>query len=224
MAYNDELGDPIVIDLETVASPNVADLLDPVKAPANYKDPAKIAAYQSEKLAERIATAGLEADLCEIVAIGMHTPDLTSAMTRREWSEAGLIQALWIGIGNRRIIGFNSLNFDLPVLIRRSQLLGIRCPNVNLDRYRTPHVDLLEQLTFHGRLTMRSLRFYLRRFGIPHDDPVQGSDIAALVAQNCWDVIAEHVKADVLGTAQLAHRLGYLRPVTSHVPLLDQVF
>ena len=212
MGYDSEHAGVIVLDVETCPSPNVAELLDTPRPPANYKDPAKIAAYQAEKTAERIANAGLEADLCEIVAIGWCIPgNIVEARTRLDHSEEDMIKLLWTAIGDRRIVGFNCLNFDLPVLIRRSQLLGIRPQAISLDRYRTPHIDLLEKLTFQGRLTMRSLSFYCRRFGLANGDyPVKGSDVAQLVADGNWPAIAAHVRADVEKTAALAQKLGYL--------------
>lgn len=214
MSYNDEFADRIVIDIETIASPKVADLLDPVKPPANYKDPAKIAAYCAEKQAERIANAGLEADLCEVVAVGFQYA--TSAMrpqvfTRADCDEDGLLESLWDAVRQRAVVGFNVLGFDLPVLIRRSQLLGVAHPSLNLDRYRTPHIDLLERLTFNGKLTYRSLAFYCRRFNIPSEDATTGADISLLVADEKWSEIAAHCRADVEKTALLAHRLGWLK-------------
>jgi len=222
MGYEQEYANRIVIDLETVASPDAALFLDPVRAPANYKDEAKIAAYKSEKLAEIVGKAALEADLCEIVAVGwwIEGQDGCRSYTRADLNEVGLIESTWAAIeaadtdfGVRTIIGFSVLGFDLPVLIRRSQLLDVRYPYINMDRYRTPHIDLIERLTFNGKLTYRSLAFYCRRFGIPCQDAIHGSEIGALVAANDWAGVQAHNLADVDKTARLAHRLGYLRTV-----------
>lgn len=211
MGYNDENVRRIVIDIETVAAPGCADLLDPVKAPAHYKDPAKIAVYCDEKQHERIASAGLEADLCEVVAVGWRLDDgPTAVLTRADGAEETLLGTLWSQIDVRAVVGFNVLGFDLPVLIRRSQLLGVAYPSLNLDRYRTPHIDLIERLTFNGKLTYRSLAFYCRLFGIPCADLTKGADIALLVADGKWADVAAHCRADVEKTATLAQRLGWL--------------
>lgn len=218
MGYNDEEAGRIVIDIETVACPDAASFLDPVRAPANYKDEAKIAAYRTEKFTEQVSKAALEPDLCEVVAVGILLPDdprPAVVSTRDQHSETELLALLWWAVGQRAIVGFNSLSFDLPVLIRRSQLLGVAFPTLNLDRYRTPHVDLLERLTFNGKLTYRSLGFYLRRFGIPHDDTVKGADIAQLVAEGRWEAVGSHCRADVEGTAALARRLGWLPQIAA---------
>jgi 3'-5' exonuclease len=215
MGFNDENAGRIVIDVETVACPDAAKYLDPVEAPSNYKDPLKIAAYVADTFRKRVEDAGLEPDLNEIVAVGVSCEGITAVATRAHLDERGLLEMAWDNIGNRAIVGFNCLGFDLPVLIRRSQLLGVPYPNLNLDRYRTPHVDLLEKLTFNGKLTYRTLGFYLRRFGLPHDDTVTGADIAGLVAEGRWDAVASHCRHDVEGTAALARRLGWLPQIAA---------
>ncbi len=220
MGFNGEFAAKIVIDIETVASPDAESFLDPIKAPANYRDEAKIAAFKAEKLHDVIARAALEADLCEVVSVGwwIEGQDAPSVYTRADLNETDLLFSAWAAIeladedaGVRSIIGFNSLGFDLPVLMRRSQLLGVKFPFINLDRYRTPHIDLMERLTFQGKLTTRSLAFYCRRFGIPCDDTTKGADIAALVAAEDWAGVKAHNLADVRKTTALAQRLGYLQ-------------
>ena len=202
------------LDIETVASPDVEGLLDPVRAPANYKDPFKIAVYRADKLAEKIATASLEPDLCEVVAVGVDSGQGVEAMTRADLDETQILEWFWDRVAGSRFIGFNILKFDMPVLIRRSQLLGIPYPHVNLDRYRTQHVDLLEQLSFNGLIPYRSLGFYCRRFGIDvPEDVVAGSDIGGLVAAGEWDLVLAHVVSDVAKTRLLAERLHAWVPV-----------
>jgi len=139
-------------------------------------------------------------------------------MTRQDMDEAFLLAWFWDAVTNCRLVGFNILNFDLPVLIRRSQLLGVAHPVVNLDRYRTPHIDVMERLSFNGRLTYRSLNFYARRFGVElvETDLVVGADIPALVAAGEWDTIRNHCMCDIRKTTRLAARLGWFKtPVHS---------
>lgn len=204
----------VVFDLETVAAPDVADMIGPIHAPSHYKDIHKIRVYEIDKLAERIASASLEPDLCEIVAVGYDVGGGPHAFTRAELDEAGLIATLWEAIVGRRCIGYNILKFDLPVLIRRSQLLDIPVPTMVLDRYKTPHVDLLERLSFNGAITYRSLDFYCKRFGleVPCDE-YQGRDIPGLVAEGDWAAVLKHCAADIEKTTALAQRLGVLMPV-----------
>jgi 3'-5' exonuclease len=220
MGFDSQNANRIVIDVETCGSAAAAQLLDPVKAPSNYKDPVKIDAYIKDEFEKRVANAALEADLCEVVAVGwMHAGDVCGIVTTRAHvAEADLLRELWHHVGDSPIVGFNVLGFDLPVLIRRSQLLGVTYPRLNLDRYRTPHVDLLETLSFNGKLTYRSLAFYARLFGISSADMHKGSDIAQLVAAEDWGAVANHCRSDVELTAALARKLGYLAQ-----PLADAV-
>jgi DNA polymerase III epsilon subunit-like protein len=126
--------------------------------------------------------------------------------------EGTLLQRVWKAVReSQTIIGFNVLGFDLPVLIRRSQYLGLQAPSINLDRYRTPHVDLMERLSFNGKLRYRGLDFYCKRFGIQVEDAHKGKDIAELIAAEDWQAVANHCLADLNKTQALAARLGFLR-------------
>src|SRR3990167_6188107 len=69
----------MAFDLESVPMPSCADYLtDPIEAPANYKDPLKIAAWVEEKRQKQIADAGLDLDLCEIAAIAIQFPTVNT--------------------------------------------------------------------------------------------------------------------------------------------------
>lgn len=226
MGYEDEQAERIVIDIETISAPDAAEYLklEEIEAPSNYKDPIKIADYIGQKRRERIEKAGLEADLCEVVAVGWlrDTYGVATAYTRQDVSEREMLEALWSVVGFRATIGFNTLGFDLPVLIRRSQLLGIAHPTLDLGKYRSPHIDLMEKLNMQGRLATRSLAFYCRRFSIPSTDQTSGADIAQMVAAGNWNGVEAHCRADVEKTAALARRLGYL-PQASTVEYAEVV-
>jgi predicted PolB exonuclease-like 3'-5' exonuclease len=216
MGYNDEqLGPRVVLDIETCALADADGFLEPVAAPANYKDPEKIRAYQDEKRAELLGRCALDPDLCKVVAVGMWAdqgaPEVWS-LDEDDDDEEQLIGRAWTAIRSAQtVVGFNILGFDLPVLIRRSQYLGIAVPFINLDRYRTPHVDLMERLSFNGKLRYRGLDFYCKRFGIAVEDAHSGRHIAELIAGGDWDAVVKHCQADVIKTRALAERLGYMQ-------------
>ncbi len=204
----------LVLDVETVALDDAAEFIEEPEAPSNWKDPEKIAAYIKDARAKAIGRCALDVDLCRVVCLGWHRtidsePRLLHAGTATY--EAAMIAAFWNHAEDTdQIIGFNILGFDLPVLIRRSQYLGVPVPALNLDRYRTPHVDLMERLSFNGKLKYRSLDFYCKRFGIDVPDEHSGKDIAALVQAGDWDGVASHCRCDVLKTKMLAERIGVL--------------
>lgn len=208
----------IILDLETVAIDNVADLVEPVSAPANYKDPEKIAAYIADAQKTQADKAALFAWTARIVALGwIDAQGEHCELVRDEAEERAalgrLARAVWRDDDRfvQPVIGFNHRVFDLPVILARSLLLGVKFPPLNLDRYRTPHTDLLEKLTWYGAIPARSLKWYARRFGIPVDDAVNGADIAALVAAGDWPAIEAHNRSDLRLTQALAERLGVVR-------------
>lgn len=215
----------VVLDIETVALPQAAEYLDPVEAPANYKDPAKIAAYCAEKQQDQIDKAALDPDLCRLVCLGWWREGENEPQTYvipTDEHERKALSLLWrfVSLDTRgthaMIVGYNTLGFDLPILMRRSLYLKVQAPALNLDRYRTPHVDLMQRLSHNGLLRTRSLNFYCRRFGLNvPSDPVKGTDIAALVEADDWLAIEAHCASDVRKTAMLAERMGLIRQVTA---------
>lgn len=202
----------LAFDIETCPMPTCAEYLtDPIEAPSNYKDPAKIAAYVEEKRKQQIEHAALDLDLCEIVAIAVDdgSGGDPAVVTRREKDERALLEWFWRMAREKTLVGFNCLGFDLPVLLRRSLYLNVLTPHVNVDRYRHEGViDLADVLTFNGKTKWRSLAFYCKRFGLPFDSTIDGEQIPAMVAEGKWDLIARHAAADVSGTTALALRIG----------------
>jgi predicted PolB exonuclease-like 3'-5' exonuclease len=200
----------LVFDIETAPLPDAADYLEAIEVPANYKDPEKIATYVAECHAEQLKRCSLDVGLCRIVAIGMWR-DRESApeiLTAADMDEPAMLARFWTNADRRQLVGFNCITFDLPVLLRRSLYLGVRAPSIQVDRFRHPTVtDLLQVLSHHGALRLRSLNFYCRRFGFAVTDTLTGADIAAAVANGRWSEIETHVRADVQKTALLAAKV-----------------
>ncbi len=204
----------IVFDVETAPLEDAAEyLIEPVEAPANYRDQAKIAAFISEKKAKQVAECALDYDLCRIVAIGIllegREPDVALAGFQ---SERSLLEMFWNQAHDRHLIGFNVLSFDLPVLLRRSLYLGIKAPSISIDRYRHPDVtDLARVLSFDKPTPDHSLDFYAKRFGIDVPDTMSGADIGKAVIEGRWDDVRNHCLADVKKTAAVAEKCGLFK-------------
>jgi hypothetical protein len=203
----------LVFDVETVPMPDCADFLtDPIEAPSNYRDPDKIRAYINNKQAQQIEEAGLDFDLCEIVAISCGGKGYDVAVTRETVDERDLITNFWETVTRIQqefgvLVGFNILNFDLPVLLRRSLYLDLPAPSLSIDRYRHDGIiDLAEVLSFGRRDWLHTLGFYCKRFGIPHNTTVRGADVAWLVANKQWQLVADHCLDDMRGARELAFR------------------
>lgn len=199
----------MVFDIETIPMPDCDQyLVEPIEAPSNYKDPEKIKQYIAEKRQKQIAEASLDLDLCQVAAISVAFHDAAYVQTRATTPESEMLDGFWRFAKDHRLVGFNCLMFDLPILQRRSLYLGVRSTPVSLDRYRTEVVDLADILTYHGKMTWRSLEFYAKRFDIAYDNSVKGEDILKLAAAGNWTAIANHALADATTTRELAARMG----------------
>lgn len=215
MGLNNDGARRVILDIETCALPDAAGFLEPVEAPSNYRDPLKIAEFIANKQYEQVQRASLDLDLARIVAIGIQfegeEPEVLTAQTS---DESLMLAWLWKCVEQRVTIGYGTLDFDLPMCLRRSLYLGLQTPDINIDRYRTPHIDLIQKLSFNGKFKWRSLDFYSKRFQLPvPDDSVTGADVARLVAEGNWAAVADHCESDLRKVTALAQRMGYLHTI-----------
>jgi uncharacterized protein YprB with RNaseH-like and TPR domain len=216
MGFNNESGCPLVFDIETAPLAVALEYLEPASAPANYKDPVKIAEYIAAKEAEDLDRCGLDVDLCRIVAIGTQDEQMDAPcvwLAQTEADERDILQRFWHVATDAHLIGFNCLGFDLPVLFRRSLYLGVRTPHIQIDRFKHPGVsDLMQILSFNGLLKLRGLSFYAKRFGIEIEDEITGKEVAEAIKAGDWASVETHASVDVQKTAALAAKLGLFHP------------
>jgi hypothetical protein len=213
----------LVLDLETLPIESAADFVSvaDISAPSNYKDEAKIAAYCEAERVKRIADAALDMDLARVCAIGTHFDGVADEWlaTDEDVEREHLTELARMVAPSQHdpvcIVTFNGHRYDLPLLMRRARYLGVDFPRLNLDRYRSPHVDLYSELTMQGQLKAHGLRWYMRRHGwtdLLDADPLKdgGADVSQAATEGRWDDIAAHVRVDVLGTYRLAQWLGVI--------------
>ena len=213
----------VIHDGETIAHPDAQQWLDPVKPDARLRDPEKIAASILERTIERDNTLALHPDTCRLVAWGFHVighAEPHCFLMRSEYEERELLKKWWeiyVDLirrdGNVRLVGFNSLAFDLPVLLARSMWLDLDHPDLDIDRYRSPHAryDVMWHLSRKGVVKPHSLKFYAKRAGLDTLDKVEGSQIAQLVKEERWDEVEAHCLSDVGLTHSLANRIKLLK-------------
>lgn len=209
----------LITDIETAPLPDAEAMLPEFRANANTKDADKQAAQIAEKRAKALADAALDPDLCRIVAIGAwwdgeDEPGLI--LCKDEQEEYHALADFWRTYAQRRwhhphtvIVGSNLLGFDLPVMVRRSLYLRIDVPQLERGKYRHRDViDLKSLLCDDDWLAWRSLDYYVRRFGldVPHD-PIDGSQIPALVVAGEWGAVRNHLHCDLLKVRALARRI-----------------
>jgi len=220
--------EPLVLDIETTAHSLAERWLEPVNAPAHYKDAEKIAAAKREKAAAQLDRAALDGAVNRIVAIGWGSTRMEPVVVlcKDEDQEARALEQFWAlaqtGSGTRRLIQFNGVQFDLPIMLTRSSLLGLKAPVLNLSKYeKNPNTDLMLLLSHYGAMPTHGLQFWCSRYGIadliPHPAPaiavISGADIPRLVAEHtdaAWSLIQGHCAHDIRQTVALAKRLGVI--------------
>lgn len=216
----------LVCDIETVGLVEAKDWLEPLSAPSNYKKPEAIDAYIKDAEAERLQKLALDPDCNRIVAFGWVDTDGGEPMVHlasndfEERAGLELFANVYRQKPDTRLITFNGRKFDLPVLMRRAMYLDVKFPILNVDRYRSEHIDLYQKLTQNYDISAHSLKFYAKRFGFTTLDKVSGADIGRLVAENTkesWQQVYDHVLSDVGLTHALAARLGYVKLAQSAV-------
>jgi len=168
----------------------------------------------------------------EIVALGVLDPDtnqgavyfqapgekikeLTEGNIKfKQLTEKGIVERFWkIAEHGQQFITFNGRGFDVPFLMARSAINGVR-PTKDLMRGRylyqqnpnAVHIDLLDQLSYYGAVRRRgSLHLWSRAFGIksPKSDGVTGDDVGRLFKEKKFLEIARYNVGDLNATRDL---------------------
>lgn len=199
----------LVLDIETVANEELVDLLPEVEAPSNYKKPESIKRYKEQKRKEQIEKMPLDIDFAKLRAVGLAwglDSDPVAYIVNNEKDECEILKLLWKLINSgKKIIGYNIAGFDLPIILRRSWVLGIRPEIVHDFSRNSPKVVDLMQLLYHKGYApgprFRSLDDVLKIYGIPNPLPdVDGSQVADMTDEE----VQRYVIADVEKTQELA--------------------
>ena len=131
--------------------------------------------------------------------------------------EKEMLEHFWRGVAEYdAFVSFNGRGFDVPFLMVRSAVHGIR-PTKDLmsnrylgsQDYESKHIDLLDQLTFYGAVRRKgNLHLWCRAFGIesPKAAGVTGDDVKRLFAEGKYEDIARYNAGDLRATRDLYHR------------------
>jgi DNA polymerase elongation subunit (family B) len=143
--------------------------------------------------------------------------------TFKERTEKEMLEDFWEGALSYDVfVTFNGRSFDVPFLLHRSVALGVR-PSVELlkNRYLTKqslpyHVDLLDELTFYGAMSRRSLHLFCRAYGIESPKGlVDGDYVAELFLRKKFRDLARYNAQDVTATTALYEKWKqYLAPAS----------
>ena len=128
--------------------------------------------------------------------------------------EKEMLQKFWDGATHYQyFITFNGRGFDIPFLMIRSAIHGIR-PTKDLMRGRyvyqhnadAIHIDLFDQLTFYGAVRRKGgLHLWSRAFGIesPKSGGITGDDVGRLFKEKKFLDIAKYNVGDLRATKAL---------------------
>ena len=122
-------------------------------------------------------------------------------------SEKEILESFWrVAKVVDQFITFNGRNFDVPFLMMRSAMLGVKVSRNLLGyRYGDEHIDLLEQFTFYGATRKFNLDFYCQSFGIesPKSKDISGMEVKNLYEAGRIKDIAVYCSKDIFATYQL---------------------
>lgn len=232
MSYQTRKQKRLFFDIETIANPeNIVHMPSP-EAPANLKDPEKIAAAIEAKRAEQIERAALDPDYGKILSIGFTTiagpafavnvlvnRDVYFQTPKNDMEDADipeyavpekeLLKAFWqeFTVCGGCCVGYNILGFDLPYLLRRSFALGVNPPILpSLAKFRTePVTDLMMILYNWGSERYKGLKQIAKLYNLPVEaEGVEGS----MVAQLGMDELIQYQRSDVELVVQLYARMN----------------
>lgn len=136
-----------------------------------------------------------------------------NGITFKQMPEKEMLEKFWQGVKEYdEFIGFNSRGFDVPFLMIRSAIHGVK-PTRNLmeGRYLYQqrdgrHIDLQDQLSFYGAVRKKgSLHLWSRAFGIksPKAGGITGDDVAKLFKEKKFLEIAQYNVGDLRATKEL---------------------
>lgn len=121
----------LALDIETIPNPEaVAIMPEPEVKTGNLKDPAKIAEKMAEAKKDVTDKAALNPLTARVACVCMVSDTTLNTMVMVDKSDAGetlLIQSIMETLGqpDTRLVTFNGIEFDLPMIYKRAMILGI---------------------------------------------------------------------------------------------------
>lgn len=208
-----KLGNYLILDVASAAIEGASTYIEgAVKAPSNYKDPDKIAAYIRDEEERRVTMAATDIDLARITGyIAISAAGSVVTLCSNDDEEREALDWLLREIDRRTVITYGGLNFDLPLLQRRAMYLGLKAPRIDMDRYRSRHVDLLELLSDRRVDRRRPLAFYIKRLGWTDlVKPLSGEEESKVLQTKRWVELTHSLIHDGDAVKRLAAWYGLL--------------
>lgn len=201
----------IVLDLETVPD-TMPDDLKPSCALGNLVDPVKIAAKQKEWGEDgQVKRMSLSPAMNKIVSLQMWWDD---CLIDFKGDEVGKLCDFWNVLSGVHgpppdlIVGYNLINFDLPTILMRSMLLGIKpSRELPLRKYsKEPIFDVMQELAYWNPENWKGLDWWAKRLGVG-ETIGSGADIYKLWKDGKQEEIDTHCRRDVELTRDIYERI-----------------
>jgi hypothetical protein len=162
-----------------------------------------------------ISEMSFDPDTLRIIAVGYAVGDEEPVtLTLDTCTEFEMLCQIWMAMEMERPwVTYNGLRFDIPAIVARSMLLGVK-PTVKVDwrRYgNSQQCDLMEVLSLGGLRKWKGLKKVAPLYGI--DVPVtevDGSNVFSLYQANDWETISRYLASDIEVTRALYRKVqGY---------------
>src|SRR5215831_4867898 len=168
----------IVFDIETVPQDEarLLALAPEFTAPANLKDPEKIAAAIAKKRADYLADAALNWKTAEVVLIGAGDETEIGSLTASSEKQllGDFLEVIANALSDGVVVGgHNVKGFDLPMVINRARVHGLKVPRSVLSTWHGRQqwheniFDTLEILSFGRSFDGNGVDDVARVFGLP---------------------------------------------------------
>ena len=219
------MSDIFVADIETIPNMDVVDLIPEPKAHGAIKDSVKIAADIEKKKAEAVGKMGLDPNFGRICVIGYaeRVDGEISTSDHHLWeatdkAERELLAAFWEKAKMHARIGtFNGAGFDIPFIMRRSWLLGVK-PTRTFETVawkcatgEANHVDIRLVLSGGDAKAKGTMDLYGKlKLGHGKTNGMDGSQVWEYWQAERMDEIRDYCKDDCATTLELLESLyGY---------------
>jgi len=210
--------------IKAKSADELAEALESVKAPANYKDEAKIAEFifnkqmelkesHQQAIADKIAKTGLDGTFGRVCVIGWAEDQGDVQTISHETNEVALLKELAARLGgadgfNTTVVGHNVSAFDLRFLVQRFIVNRIRPPMVIARAAQAKpweiekvYDTMVQWAGVGNRISLEKLCVALE-IDNPKTD-ITGATVAAAVAAGRIDEVAAYCSRDVEATRKV---------------------
>ena len=220
----------LVVDIETIPNMDAVGFLPEPKADGRLKDQEKIAGDIERKRQEAVDRMGLDPNLARICVVGYAEP--VAGGPARSWdsflkvmsddSERELLREFWAQAKDCDKLGtFNGAEFDIPFILRRSWLLGVR-PTRTFETTcwrcatgEANHIDARLVLSGGDTHAKGTLDLYGKlKLGVGKTDGMDGSQVWDYWQAGRIDEVRAYCRDDCVTALGLIESLyGYYLPV-----------